>query len=264
MGADTAVDPSRRVRAPAVRATSPVIGMVRSSLAAMTERTVPTVGRWAFAITGLCAAAGFCLSVGLAAFAVYPEVPGSTAHSFGVNADGFAGFVGRVMDILSYFTELSNVVVAVVLLTLAFSHIRPTALWRTLRMDTLVMISVTGLVYQIVLAPAVTLRGWEYVSNALLHTIVPVLTVVTFLIWGPRGWLRWTTVFSALVLPIIWLVYTLIRGAIVGAYPYPFINAANLGIGGALFNVLFVVILGVILGFIFLGLDRLIMKFRRA
>jgi hypothetical protein len=229
----------------------------------MSERYVSTVGRWAFAITGLCAAAGFALSLILSAFAVYPEVPSTTAHSFGSNADRVAGVIGRVMDSLSYFTLLSNLVVAVVLLTLAFSHIRPTTLWRTLRMDTLIMISVTGLVYQIVLAPSVTLRGWEHLSNALLHTIVPVLTVVTFLIWGPRGWLRLSTVFSALILPIVWLVYTLVRGAIVDAYPYPFLNAANLGLGGALFNVLFVVVLGVILGLIFLGLDRLIMKIRR-
>jgi len=225
---------------------------------------VSAAGRWAFGITGLCATAGVGLSLFLSAFDVYPAVPSTTAHTVGVNADGWSGVIGRMTDTLSYFTEVSNVIVAVVLLTLAFSHVSPTPLWRALRMDTLVMISVTGLVYQLVLAPSATLRGWEYVSNALVHTIVPVLTVVTFLVWGPRGWFRWTTVFTALIIPILWLIYTLLRGGMIDAYPYPFMNAANLGMGTALFNVFFVLVLGLILGLIFWGLDRVFSRKKHA
>jgi hypothetical protein len=181
-----------------------------------------------------------------------------------VNPDGIAGAVGRLLDSVSYFTEVSNILVAVVLLVLAFRTIRPTAIWRALRMDTLVMISVTGLVYQLVLAPGVVLHGWEHVSNGLVHIIVPILTVVTFLIWGPRGWFRWSTMFTALILPILWLVYALIRGAVIGAYPYPFMNVANLGLAASLINVSFVLILGLILGLVFWGLDRLLSRRRRA
>jgi ABC-type dipeptide/oligopeptide/nickel transport system permease subunit len=55
-----------------------------------------------------------------------------------------------------------------------------------------------------------------------------------------------------------------VRGSVIDAYPYPFLNVANLGLGAALFNVFFVLVLGVILGFIFLGLDRILMRMRRA
>ena len=199
----------------------------------MPNTTLSTPARWALGITGALAALGVLISFILAAVNAYPPEPPIPAHSMGANTDGLAGFLGRIFDTASYFTELSNVVVAVVLLSIVFGGARPTRLWRTLRMDTLVMISVTGLVYALVLGPGAHLRGWEYVSNSLVHYIVPILTVLTFLIWGPRGWFRIGTVFSALIIPIVWLVYTFLRGAVI------------------------------ILGLIFWGLDRLLSRGRR-
>lgn len=168
----------------------------------MPSVVVSRSGRLAFGITGLCAGLGVLLSLTLSTFNVYPPAPPTEPHSVGINTDGLAGVLDRLLDSASYFTDLSNILVAIVMLALAFGVIRPTAVWRAVRLDTLVMITITGLVYQLVLASGVVLRGWENVSDALLHLIVPILTVVTFLIWGPRGWFRWTTPFTALVLPL--------------------------------------------------------------
>ena len=230
----------------------------------VTTTTLSRTGRWAFLFTAALAIIGVGMQLIFDILDSYPPLPSSTAHSFGMNSHGFAGVVGRVLDTFSYFTDVSNIVVAVVLIVMARGLVNPNSVWRALRMDTLVLISVTGLVYTIVLAPGIELRGWEHLENALVHMVVPILTVVTFLIWGPRGWLTWRTVFTALILPMIWLVYTLIRGAVIDAYPYPFLNVSNLGLGAVLFNVFFVIVLGVILGFIFLGLDRILMRMRRA
>ena len=220
-------------------------------------------GRWALLLTAALAIIGVSIQLTLDIVDAYPPLPSTVAHSFGDNASGAAGALGRVLDTFSYFTNVSNITVAVVLICMGLGRVAPTAVWRALRMDTLVMITVTGLVYSIVLAPSAVLRGWEHVGNALVHITVPILTVVTFLIWGPRGWLTLRTVFTALILPIIWLVYTLVRGSIINAYPYPFLNVANLGLVQALTNVAFVVVLGVVLGLIFLGLDKLMMRLRR-
>jgi hypothetical protein len=237
----------------------------RSNLARVPiTTTLSRLGRWAFLLTALLAIIGVGMQLTFDVLNTYPPLPSSVAHSFGMNASGFAGVVGRVLDTFSYFTNVSNIVVAVVLIAMARGLVNPNSVWRALRMDSLVLISVTGLVYAIVLAPGIELRGWEHLENALVHIVVPILTVLTFLIWGPRGWLTWRTVFTALILPIIWLVFTLVRGAVIEAYPYPFLNVANLGLGAALFNVVFVLVLGVILGFIFLGLDRILMRMRRA
>lgn len=226
---------------------------------------VPSTGlsrnaRVAFGITAGLGWFALALNLVLTAFAVYPSAV-TLPSAFGYdNAAGIAGAPGRVIDYLSYFTILSNILVAVMLTALAQGRVRPTLLWRTIRMDSLIMITVTGLVFVLILAKDADLQGLQYVTNTIEHYLVPVLTVVTWLVWGPRAWLRLVTVFTALVIPILWLAYTFARGAVIGAYPYGFLDVAVLGYGKSLVNVAGVLILGIVLGLVFLGLDRLLSR----
>jgi hypothetical protein len=166
----------------------------------------------------------------------------------GFNEPGLAGMPGRVFDFLSYFTVLSNVLVAVVMALLWRDPQRNGALFRVLRMDALIMITVTGLIYWGVLAGSVELQGLEYVANTIEHTLVPIATVLVFLIFGPRGQFRVSTVFVALILPIAWALATL----------------ARYGYGSVLQNIVGVAVFGIILGFVFLGIDRLLARMQRA
>ena len=65
--------------------------------------------------------------------------------------------------------------------------------------------------------------------NAVLHEIIPIVVVLDWLIDPPavrlttRGALLW------LLFPVAWIVYVLVRGALVGKYPYPFLDPANGG-----------------------------------
>ena len=70
------------------------------------------------------------------------------------------------------------------------------------------------------------LRPWV---NSVLHHVMPVVMVLDWLLWPPRpavGFrpLRWVLAAGAL-----YLAYTMVRGAMVGWYPYPFLNPANVG-----------------------------------
>lgn len=209
----------------------------------------------AFAIAAAISWFYLALSLTLKAFNVYPPLE-VLPHAYGDNSDGIAGFLGRIFDWFSYFTILSNIVVAVVTTMLARSLHRTSTTWSTLRMDSLVMISVTGLVYAIVLAPAANPQGLELVTNSLGHYIIPALTVVLWLLIGPRKQLRPITIFTALIIPIIWAIYTLIRGAIINGYPYGFLNVAELGLGTAIVNIMGVAVLGIIIGTIYWVLDK--------
>jgi hypothetical protein len=152
--------------------------------------------------------------------------------------------------------------VAIVLTMLARNVNRQGAVFATLRMDSLVMISVTGLVYHLLVAADANPQGLQIVSNALLHYIIPILTVVVWLLIGPRGLFRLSTVFAAVIIPILWVVYAIVRGAIIDAYPYGFLNAQELGLGTALTNISGVVIVGIVLGLIYLAIDRLLSRRR--
>ena len=61
--------------------------------------------------------------------------------------------------------------------------------------------------------------------------MVPLLTVVGWLAFGPRP--RITGVDGSLVVvwPIGWLVYTLVVGGLTGWYPYPFLDLSARGVG---------------------------------
>lgn len=227
----------------------------------MAEPTEPgRTARIAFGITALIAAVGFAVNLVIVSLATYPPTATEPSQLGFDNPEGVAGLLPRVIDFLSYFTILSNIVVIVVLGLLWAGRLRPTAMGGTLRMDSLIMITVTGLVFAIVLAPSAELQGLQYLTNTIEHYITPVLTVLTFLIWGPRRWFSVRTVFTALVIPLLWLAYTFVRGAVIGAYPYGFLDAATLGYPRALANVAGVLVLGIVLGFAFLGLDRLLSR----
>ena len=80
--------------------------------------------------------------------------------------------------------------------------------------------------------------------------------MIVFLVAGPRGRLAWRTIPEALVLPLVWVSYSLVRGAVIGAYPYPFIDVVRLGYGQVLINVVGIAVFGVIIGAIFVAIDR--------
>jgi hypothetical protein len=80
-----------------------------------------------------------------------------------------------------------------------------------------------------VLAQLVDLKNWAIISNQLVHTIVPVLAVLGWLIAGPRGLASKRIVWLSLIFPVLWLAFTLIRGAIITWYPYPFIDVSKIG-----------------------------------
>jgi hypothetical protein len=162
----------------------------------------------------------------------------------------------RLADLLSYFTIQSNLFVLGTSLSLALHPRRGGRVWRVLRLDALLGISITGIVYWALLAPLVDLRGWGLVAGLGFHLVAPVATVGVWLLLGPRPRVTWATVVWAFVWPVGWVVGTLVRGAVTGWYPYPFLDVTQVGYGRALVAVAGVLVLGVLLAALFRWLDR--------
>lgn len=223
------------------------------------RRTIPAmqdrpVARILYAITALSAVVGMVLAFVIAGL-------GTEIHRVdepGLFDDYGQDAIGRLADLAAYFTEWSNVLVAIVFALLAIRTTDRGRLVRVLLFDALLMIIVTGLVYNAILAPAMAPRhGWDLLSTTLAHTVTPLLAVIVWAVFGPRGWLHRGLILPALVLPIIWVILTLIRGAIIEAYPYGFINVVDLGYAMALLNVGVILLLGIAICFALLGIDRL-------
>ncbi len=178
-------------------------------------------------------------------------------------ANGVATPLQRLLDWLTYFTIWSNIVVAVVLTVLVarpglFTRAdRVGATWRALRLDSVMMIVITGVVYNVLLATGGQ-TGWQFWSNAFLHVVTPLVTVLVWIVAGPRGLLSRGVVGGALILPAVWLAWALTRGAVIGAYPYGFLDVAANGVPSVALYVVGIAAAGLALGWLMLGVDTLL------
>ncbi|MEU4364801.1 Pr6Pr family membrane protein [Promicromonospora sp. NPDC023987] len=142
----------------------------------------------------------------------------------------------RMVRLFSYFTIQSNLLIGGVSVALAINPRRDGPVFRVLRLDALLCIVITGIVYNTVLRGLVELTGAGLVSNSMLHVLSPLFALVVWTWAGPRPRVTVRTVWWSVVYPIAWLVYTFLRGAATGWYPYPFLDVNVLGHAGAVTN----------------------------
>lgn len=143
-------------------------------------------------------------------------------------------------NFLSFFTILSNLLAAIVLIIAAVWALRhrrddepePTWLAVLLACVSTYMI-VTGVVYNTLLRgvelPQGTTVPW---SNEVLHVVFPLFLLIDVLVAPRRRALGWRTVAVTAIFPLVWAIYTMIRANLITApstgnawwYPYPFLD----------------------------------------
>ena len=143
----------------------------------------------------------------------------------------------QVVNFFSFFTIESNTAAAVVMLVGAMLLlVRPgpdPAAFTLVRSSVVTYMVVTGVVYNLLLRgielPQGSTVGW---SNEILHVVAPVYLLLDWLFAPGRVALAPRRLWVVLVFPIVWVVYSLVRGPLVTDavsgndywYPYPFLN----------------------------------------
>ena len=178
--------------------------------------------------------------------------------------DPGAGLGVRLVRFFSYFTVESNLLVLAVSARLAMRPERDSRWWRVLRLDALLGIVITGVVFDLVLAKIVHLTGLAHVVNVCFHYISPWMMLAGWLLFGPRPRISSATVGWAFVWPLLWIGYTFVHGAATGWYPYPFLNPENLGYHVAMRNTGFVLLAAALMVVGFKALDRWLPMWRSA
>ena len=147
------------------------------------------------------------------------------------NTSVFGGSpVGRALNIFAFFTVLSNVVVGVTTTLLAINPNRFSPAFAAFRLIGLVAITVTFIVFHVVLSSLLDLDTWAEVANQLLHTVVPIMAIVGWCLFGPRGLTSARIVRLTVIFPAAYMAFTLIRGPLASDfYPYPFADVKMLG-----------------------------------
>lgn len=132
-------------------------------------------------------------------------------------------------NFFSFFTVQVNMLVVVVfLLSAIFLAANKAKKLDVLRTATTVYIVIVGVGFSLLLSGlenvALTAVPWD---NTVLHYIIPVAAFVDYVIDRPQTKLRFKKLLVWLIYPVAYVAYSLIRGVVVGWYPYPFLNPNN-------------------------------------
>lgn len=164
---------------------------------------------------------------------------------------GYAAASGQtplwgVLRFFSFFTVLTNSIAVIVLAATALNArnflARPSA-----QTALAVYIVIVCVIYTLLLRNLWNPSGAQELANDLLHYAMPALYLTFWVLFVEKHELRFRDSFSWLIYPAIYVAAMLWRGAVIGQYPYPFLDAGKLGYGRVALN-----IAG--LGAIFLGL----------
>lgn len=150
-------------------------------------------------------------------------------------------------NFFSYFTIQSNLIaIAAFLIGVAWWRTAPTPVWELVRGAAVVYMTVTFVVFALLLSNTNVDTAIPWV-NTVVHQIMPVAVIADWLIDPPRDRFPFTTTLRWLTFPLVWIAYTTIRGAIVGWYPYPFLDPANGGYGSVAVYIVAILAFGVAL-----------------
>jgi hypothetical protein len=138
------------------------------------------------------------------------------------------------LNFFTFFTVLSNLFAMAVFLEGGRRQLSGAApvpdLWRG---AAVVYMTVTYLVFAVLLRDLQeelqTHVDWV---DSVLHRVMPIAVMADWLIEPPHAPVNFRRALVPwLAFPLAWTVFTLIRGAIDGRYPYPFLDPANGGYG---------------------------------
>ncbi|MEO6187639.1 MAG: Pr6Pr family membrane protein [Ginsengibacter sp.] len=185
------------------------------------------------------------------------------AQFYLIIANRTASVAETVTRYFSFFTILTNLLVIICSTILFFGKDRSknTFFYRPQTIAAIaVYITVVGLVYNLILRFLWQPQGLQFVVDELLHTIIPILFILFWLLFVPKSGLRLKDIFPWLLYPFFYIIYILIRGAFSGFYPYPFINVNELGYNKVFLNSGILVAVFVVFSLLFVVIGNLIIR----
>ncbi|MFJ3371277.1 Pr6Pr family membrane protein [Pseudomonas sp. NPDC086251] len=171
-----------------------------------------------------------------------------------------ASLMGGLMSFFSYFTVLSNTLVATVLtceLTSRESAARRWFLQPWVSSGVAVSIAVVGLAYSVLLRHLWHPEGWQWLADELMHDVMPLLFLIYWWCCVPKGTLRLKHIALWVIYPVVYFAYSLLRGNVLATYPYPFIDVEKLGYPQVFFNAAGLLAGFVVIALAVIGLDKL-------
>ena len=168
-----------------------------------------------------------------------------------------------------YFTNFSNyfcigVMFAALVQTLKKKENSYVAINPLVKFTGVMSILLTGLVYNIMLAPTYDPIENFQPNSVILHIVLPIMFVADWFLFYERKKLKWFYPLLTTVSPLGYVAFIYIRGAILEydtqnhlIYPYFFLNTETEGITGAIKWILLLTIAFITVAYMFFIIDKI-------
>lgn len=174
-----------------------------------------------------------------------------------------AGSVGEWFSVtaitFSYFTNFSNLIAIVMASALLSGRGRLYDFFKSPSVQSAccLYIAFVGLGFWFLLGgPSDVQTALDWIPEITAHTLSPILGAIYWIRAVPKGYLGRRDPLLWLLYPIAYLLYWLLRGPLVGYYPYFFIDVDALGYGGVAIWSGALVVVFLLLGSLMLLVDR--------
>ncbi|RZJ82698.1 MAG: hypothetical protein EOO64_07435 [Massilia sp.] len=173
--------------------------------------------------------------------------------------------VSTLVFFFTFYTILTNIMLVLIYLS-EVAEWRWLSWWRSpvTRGMMAGAIALVGIFNHLLLANLQDLTGLRSLADTILHYITPAWFVLWWLLFQPKQRLKLADIPVMLLPTLIWLVWAMVRGAVVSEYPYPILDAAKLGYSQVAINCVFVFIGLLLIYLVVIGIDRVLGRAKNA
>jgi len=157
------------------------------------------------------------------------------------------------------FTMQTNLIVTIWFTLAIIWHNKPESLEKItglLKGAFTLYITITFVIFAILLQMFYRPTGWAAFSNLVLHYITPIAFIVDWILTENKVQYKWNYLPYWIIYPICYIVFAVIHGTITGNYLYYFFNISALGILGFVMYVSILILFGIVLGCLYIATNR--------
>lgn len=117
-------------------------------------------------------------------------------------------------------------------------------------------ITITFVVFAILLSPFYQPTGFAAFSNLVLHYITPIAFITDWILTETKVQYKWNYLPYWIMYPICYIIFAVIHGTFTGSYIYYFFDISALGILGFIMSISILIAFGFALGCLYIAINR--------
>lgn len=139
-------------------------------------------------------------------------------------------FFGAMFHFFSFYTNWTNILLVLIYIDLfrGFSGMS-SAVTGVTGLSSIIMVMI---VYHFLLSATHHPVGIDKITNYIMHYVTPVLFTLFWITSKHFGALNWRDLYKFILFPMAFLIFTYVKAAITGEYPYDFLNYSLNGFSG--------------------------------